>query len=187
MNRLVLSMALVLANVASFSAETLRIDPSHTAVIFSWGHRGFSHPVARLEKVDGNVVLDRADLTQSSVSVSLALDGLRTGSDALDRRLKGEEFFDVANHPEITFRSTHIDMKGPNALTITGDLAVHGVTKSVALNAVINKIGADSKGQWTAGMDAEVMLRRSEFGVGKYVPMVTDEIKVHITLEASQE
>jgi polyisoprenoid-binding protein YceI len=187
MNRPILSLALLLASLPVLCAETVPIDPSHTAVIFSWNHRGFSHPVARLEKISGNVLLDRADITKSSVSVTIPLEGLRTGSDALDRRLKGAEFLDTATYPAITFKSTKIETVGTNALKLTGDLSVHGITRSVALDGTINKISSDSDGKVTAGFDAEVMLRRSDFGVGRYVPMTGDELSVHITLEAAQE
>jgi polyisoprenoid-binding protein YceI len=164
----------------------MAIDPSHTAVIFSWNHRGFSHPVARFEKISGNLILDRADPTRSSVSLTLGLDGLRTGDDALDKRLKGAEFFDAARYPRMTFRSTKIEALGPNALRITGNLTVRDVTKPVILNARINKVSEGSESKVTAGFDADTLLRRSDFGVSRYVPMVSDEISVHITVEAGQ-
>ena len=187
MNRLILSLALLPASLPTLCAESLSIDPSHTAVIFSWNHRGFSHPVARLEKVHGTVFLDRSDLTKSSVSVTLPLDGLRTGDDFLDRRLKGAEFFDTGKYPAITFSSTKIEAVGTNALKLTGDLSVHGVTKSVVLDATINKINGGANTKMIAGFDAVVMLRRSDFGVSRYVPMTSDELSVHITLEAVEE
>jgi polyisoprenoid-binding protein YceI len=186
MNRLAWPLTLLLANSAAFSAETLAIDPSHSAVIFSWNHRGFSHPIARLEKIDGRVILDRADLTRSSVSLTLALDGLRTGDDALDRRLEGAEFFDAARYPRMTFKSTRVEALGSNALRITGDLSVRDITHQVVLDVRINKISADSANKVTAGFDADTALRRSDFGVSRYVPMVSDELSVHITLEAGQ-
>ena len=187
MNHSILSLALLFTSLPALCAETLPIDPSHTAVIFSWNHRGFSHPVARLEQISGNVLLDRSDMTKSSVSVTLPLGGLRTGNDVLDRRLKGAEFLDAATYPAITFKSTKIETVGTNALKMTGDLSVHGITESVALDVTINKIGSSSDHKVTAGFDADVMLRRSDFGVGRYVPMTGDELSVHMTLEAAQE
>ena len=179
---------LLLANQAAFCAETMTIDPSHSAVVFHWNHFGFSNPVARFEKIEGKLVLDESDLTKSSVTVKLGLDGLRTGDDFLNKRLKTAEFLDAAQYPDITFKSTGI-AKGPmNTLKITGDLSVHGITKSVVLDAKINKIQTDSKAKTgRAGFDAETVIRRSDYGVDKYVPAVTDELFVHITLEANLE
>lgn len=95
-------LCLMLASQAAWCAETLPIDTGHTAVVFSWTHRGYSNPIARLEKVQGTVVLDRTDLTRSSVSAVLFLEGLRTGDESLDKRLSGKYFFErhttSANH-----------------------------------------------------------------------------------------
>jgi polyisoprenoid-binding protein YceI len=187
MNHPILSLALLFTSLSATCAETLPIDPSHTAVIFSWNHRGFSHPIARFEKISGNVFLDRSDMTKSSVSVTLPLDGLRTGDDVLNKRLKGAEFLDASTYPAITFRSTKVETVRNNALRLTGDLSVHGITKSVALDVTINRISSSSDNKVTAGFDADVMLRRSDFGVGRYVPMTGDELSVHLTLEATQD
>ena len=163
---------------------SLSIDQSHTAVIFSWNHRGFSHPAARLEQLSGTLLLDRGDLSKSSVKVTFPLAGLRTGNDALDKRLRGSDFFDASHYPTIEFHSTGVDpVPGTNELTVVGDLTIHGVTKPVTLHATINQIQAQSP-EPAAGFDAEGALRRSDFGLSRYVPLVGDEITIHMTLEA---
>jgi polyisoprenoid-binding protein YceI len=173
-------LASLLASVSANAAETLAIDASHTAVVFSWNHRGFSHPLARLEKVVGTVQLDRVDLTRSSVSVTMVLDGLRTGDADLDKRLSGKDFLAITQYPAITFKSTKVELiDSTHHLRILGDLSVHGITRPVVLDAQINQITES-----TVGFDAEATLRRSDFDLGRYVPMVGDELSVHITLEA---
>ena len=177
----------LLSTACSARGASLPIDRNHTAVVLTWNHRGLSHPVARLEKVEGAIALDAADITRSSVDVSLPLDGLRTGNDHLDKRLRSAEFFDLATYPAITFKSTRVETAGKDALKITGDLSVHGVTQSVVLDAKINRILDGSGDHPEAGFDATVELRRSDFGVGKFVPMVSDEVAVHITVEVRIE
>ena len=89
----------------------------------SWNHRGFSHPVAPLEQIHGNVLMDRADLTQSSVSVTLPLGGLRAGDDHLDKRLRGAEFFDAARYPEDPgSRAPRSNRQAPTRSRLRGDL-----------------------------------------------------------------
>src|SRR5438067_906107 len=97
---------LTLLGLPAVATETLNIDPEHSAVIFSWNHFGYSNPLARLEKIDGVLELDKSDLSKSRVSIQLALDGLRTGSEALDKRLKTAEFLDAGRYPEMRFTST---------------------------------------------------------------------------------
>lgn len=171
-------------------AEKYDIDASHSGVVFGWNHFGFSNPAARFDKIEGSMLLDKSDLTKSSVSVTLPLEGLDTGVAKLDEALKSPDFLDVARYPTITFKSTKVEKTGENGLKITGDLTVHGVTKPVTLDAKVNKIGIFEipgviKAQ-AAGFDATTVIKRSDFGVSKYVPAVSDEIPVRITLDAKQ-
>ena len=172
------------------AVEKYDIDASHSGVVFGWNHFGFSNPAARFDKIEGSVLLDKADLTKSSISVSLPVEGLDTGVAKLDEALKSADFFDAAKYPTITFKSTKVEKTGENGLKITGDLTVHGVTKPVTLDAKVNKIGTFEipgviKAQ-AAGFDATTVIKRSDFGVSKYVPAVSDEIPVRITLDAKQ-
>jgi polyisoprenoid-binding protein YceI len=171
-------------------AEKYDIDASHSEVVFGWNHFGFSNPTARFDKIEGSVLLDKADLTKSSISVSLPLESLDTRVAKLDEALKSPDFFDAAKYPTITFKSTKVEKAGENGLKITGDLTIHGVTRAVTLDAKVNKIGIFEipgviKAQ-AAGFDATTVIRRSDFGVTKYVPAVSDEIPVRITLDAKQ-
>ena len=172
------------------AAEKYDIDASHSGVVFGWNHFGFSNPTARFDKIEGSVLLDKADLTKSSISVTLPLEGLDTSVAKLDEELKGSDFLDAAKYPTITFKSTKVEKTGESGLRITGDLTVHGVTKSVTLDAKVNKIGIfEIPGVIkapAAGFDATTVIKRSDFGVTKYVPAVSDEIPVRITLDAKQ-
>ena len=171
-------------------AEKYDIDGSHSGVVFGWNHFGFSNPTARFDKIEGSVLLDKADLTKSSISVTLPVEGLDTRVAKLDEELKSPDFLDATKYPTITFKSTRVEQTGENRLKITGDLTVHGVTKPVTLDAKVNKIGIFEipgviKAQ-TAGFDATTVIKRSDFGVTKYVPAVSDEIPVRRTLDAKQ-
>ena len=173
--------ALCLANVAA--AEQLAIDPGHSAVVFSWTVRGYAHPMARLEQISGEVALD-VDLAKSTVVVTLPIDGLHTGNPLLDRRLRGRDFFEVERFREIRFESRRVEL-GPDSrrLRVTGDLTVHGVTRQVTLDTTLNRIFSRG-GRTIAGFDADLVLRRSDFGLGRYVPMVGDEVTIHVSVES---
>ncbi len=184
MKRLALAL-LLLTSLPAVAAEKYDIDHDHSVVSFSWNHFGFSNPSARLEQISGSILLDSADLSKSSVSVTLPLDGLHSGVEKLDKDLKSDGFFDAAKYPNITFTSTKVEKAGTDGLKITGDLTVHGVTKSVTLDAKVNKIGNNPMMKTpSAGFDAQIALKRSDFGVTKYLPGVGDEIPVHITLDS---
>lgn len=197
MKRLAL-MTLLFVSVSVFAADRAKvpaaekydIDASHSGVVFGWNHFGFSNPTARFNKIEGSVLLDKADLTNSSISVTLPVEGLDTRVAKLDEELKSPDFLDATKYPTITFKSTKVEKTGENGLKITGDLTVHGVTRAVTLDAKVNKIGIFEipgviKAQ-AAGFDATTVIKRSDFGVTKYVPAVSDEIPVRITLDAKQ-
>jgi polyisoprenoid-binding protein YceI len=182
----VLSSLLAAASVPAIAApQKYAIDQNHTYIVFSYDHFGFSHPTARLDRISGELELDTADLSRSSVSVTLPLDGLSTGVAKLDADLKSPGFFDAGKYPDITFRSTRVEKAGANGLKISGELTVHGVTLPITLDAKVNKIGDNPmSGRPSAGFDARTTLKRSDFGVSRMLPMVGDEITVHVSLDS---
>jgi polyisoprenoid-binding protein YceI len=185
LRRLLLTSLIVASTSVLAAPQTFTIDPNHTQVSFTYDHFGFSNPTGRLEDIKGTVVVDQADWAKSSVEVTMPLSGLHTGVPKLDEHLKTPDFFDAAKFPDVTFKSTKVTKTGAGKLDITGDLTVHGVTKPVTLHAHVNKIGENKMiGSQTAGFDADATLKRSEFGMSKYVPMVSDEVHIHITVSA---
>ena len=165
---------------------TYKLDPGHTMVLFSWNHFGFSNPTANLGLGDGTLVFDEKNPTQSSVEVTLPLANLDTHVTKLDEHLKKPDFFDADKFSTITFKSTKVQAEGAGKYKVTGDLTVHGVTKPVVLDAKLNKSGEHPMLKVAAiGFDATTTIKRSDFGVGAYVPNVSDEIKIRITTEGA--
>jgi polyisoprenoid-binding protein YceI len=120
------------------------------------------------------------------VDVTLPLADLDTHVPALDEHLKKPDFFDADKYPSITFKSTNVQSVGGNKFKVTGNLTVHGVSKPVVLDATLNKSGEHPMMKvQTVGFDATATLKRSDFGMGAYVPNVSDDIQIHITTEAS--
>jgi polyisoprenoid-binding protein YceI len=165
---------------------TYKLDPGHTMVLFSWNHFGYSNPTADLGLGEGTVVFDEQHPANSSVEVTLPLARLDTHVPALDEHLKKPDFLDAGTYPVVTFKSTQVQPLGGNKFKVTGNLTVHGVTRPVVLDATLNKVGPHpmSKAQ-SIGFDATASIKRSDFGVGAYVPSVSDEIAIRITTEGS--
>ena len=183
---LFLASLLLVAGSAIAAPVRYDLDPNHTQVAFSWTHFGFSHPAGRFDKFDGDFRFDPADPTKSTVTVTIPVDSIDTGVAKLDAHLKGPNFFDAARYPTATFKSTHVERAGAHGLKVTGDLTLHGVTKPVVLDVVINKVGPHPMGgRAAAGFDARATIKRSDFGISNYVPNVSDEIAISITTETS--
>lgn len=165
---------------------TYTLDPAHTDVLVQWSHFGFSNPSAHFGDVDGTLVYNAQDVSKSSVNVTLPLSGLNSFTAKFDEHLKSADFFDAAKFPTATFKSTKVTSAGPNKLTVAGDLTIKGTTKPVVLAVTLNGAGPHPMKKVPAlGFDATTTVKRSDFGLGAYVPNVSDEVKIRITTEAT--
>lgn len=185
--RLALAAALAaVTSVALAAPVTYTIDPTHTDVIASWSHLGFSNPIAHFGQVDGTITYDAQDVAKSSVNVTIPLAGMSSHVPAFDKHLRSADLFEADTYPEITFRSTKVEAVGEGRLRVSGDLTVKGVTKPSVLDVTLNKVGEHPmKKVPTIGFDATTTLKRSDFGIAYAVPAVSDEVRIRITTEAS--
>jgi polyisoprenoid-binding protein YceI len=171
---------------APLYATTYTLESDYTQGVFRWNHLGFSSPAAQFAQGQGTLEFDATDPTRASVTVTIPLSTLYTGVAGLDEDFRSTDFFDTAKFPTATFRSTQVQrgvMK--DQLKVTGDLSLHGVTKSVTLDVTIVKIGTNPRTSLpTVGFDGMTTLKRSDFGLGKYVPQVSDEIELHVISQA---
>ena len=180
-----LSVAIA-SSVALAAPVDYKIDPTHTATVFSWNHFGFSTPSANFTDIQGVIKVDNAKPANSSVEVTIPLSSVNTNVPALDKEFQEEAWFNAAKYPNITFKSTKVETKDKKHFKITGDLTVKGVTKPVVLDAVLNKQGEHPMAKVPAiGFNATTSFNRSAFGIGNYVPNVGDKITVNITTEAT--
>jgi polyisoprenoid-binding protein YceI len=172
-----------------FASRQPRCLPQHTQGVIRWNHLGFANPTAQFNNVQGSLEFDAANPTRSSVIVTIPLASMSTGVPDLNDDFQSSDFFDFAKFPAASFKSSGVE-KGatPDTLKVVGDLSVHGITKPVTLDVNINKIGPNPRNQVpTVGFEAMVTLKRSDFGLGLYVPQVSDEIQIHITAEAAEK
>jgi polyisoprenoid-binding protein YceI len=185
MNRFAFAAAYVLASSPLYAA-TYTLEPDYTQGVFRWNHLGFSTPAAQFAQAVGTLEFDQADPTKSSVSVTIPLTSLHTGVAALDDDFRSTDFFDTARYPTATFKSTRVEkLAAADQLKVTGDLGLHGVTRPIVLDVMVVKVGTNPRSNLpTIGFDARTTLKRSDFGLGKYVPQVGDEIQMHIISQA---
>jgi polyisoprenoid-binding protein YceI len=186
MRKTLLAAALfAFAGAAIAAPVTYRIDPNHTDVIAQWSHFGFSNPSAHFGKADGTIVYDAQNVGASSVQVTLPLSGLNSFIADFDKHLRSADFFEADKYPNATFKSTRVESAGEGRMKVTGDLTIKDITRPVVLDVTLNKAGEQPMAKRAAiGFDATATLLRSDFGVGKYAPAVSDEVKLRITTEA---
>jgi polyisoprenoid-binding protein YceI len=184
-----LAFAALLAIFAqAASATTYTLEPNYTQGVLRWDHLGFSYPAAQFAQGSGTLEFDERDPTRSSITVSIPIASLNTGVPDLDEHLKSEDFFEVAKYPTATFVSTRVEKgMGMNRFKVTGNLTIRMVTRPVMLDVTLLKVGKNARTEVaTIGFDARGTLKRSDFGLGAYVPQVSDEIQLLVTTQAAE-
>ena len=169
-------------------ATPYTLEPDYTQVVFSWDHLGFSHPTAQIAQGTGRLDFDPMDPTMASLEVTLPVAALTTGVPGLDEHLKSEDFFDVMRFPQARFVSTRVTRgRGDDRLAVTGNLTVHNVTRPVTLDVQVLKVGANPRTDVaTVGFAATARIKRSDFGLGAFVPQVGDEVSLQIVCQAAE-
>jgi polyisoprenoid-binding protein YceI len=185
MNRTALTLVLtVLAATASAAPATYTLDGNHSFERFSYSHMGMSTQLSRFDKTTGTVVYDAAAKT-ASVDVTIDTKSVSTGSELFNTHIQGADFLDTANFPTATFKSTAVKFDGERPVAIEGNLTIKGVTRPVTLTVTAFRAGEHPMMKKPAiGADASTQVKRSDFNMGKYVPMVGDEVTIGIAIEA---
>ena len=161
--------------------ERFEIDESHTFVQFSVLRFGFNDVIATFLDVQGVITLDEAAPENSSVEVEIAVASVESGPSRRDDDLLTPFWFNAEEFPTITYRSVSVERIGEDRASVTGELTVHGVTKPVVMQVVLNKIGADPATKKEAvGFSATASLKRSDFGMTTAGNLVGDEVAIRI-------
>lgn len=170
--------------LADAPAGDYTIDKTHGYITFTYNHQGYSTPFLRWRDWDSTVTLDPANPSNSSVSVTIDASKVDSGVDSWDEHLVGERFFDVANHPTITFASTTLNLDAEGNGTMVGDLTIKGQTKPVTLDVTFNKSGLNRRGGGQIlGFSGRGEVMRSDWGLDVAVPFVSDEVQIIIEAE----
>ncbi len=182
-----LIVSLAAAAPALAAPVTYTVDNTHTFPRFSYSHFGYSTQLSRFDTTRGTVVYDAAAKT-GSVDITIDAKSVNTGDATFNEHIQGEEFRNTAKFPTSTFKSTKVIFKGDKPVKVEGNLTLKGVTKPVTLTVTSFQSMAHPMLKKPAiGANAFTVVKRSDFGAGKYAPYVGDEVRIDIALEAIAE
>ena len=184
----VLALALALAAPAAAEPARYRYDPVHTQVMFSVDHLGFSRPVGRFTRLDGGLELDPEDWSRTRCEVNIDATSLVLGDADWEKKVRSDAFLDAGRHPTIRFACGHVEPAGERRVRLHGELTLRGVTRPIALDVRINRIGRHTFSLgYVAGFSATGTLKRSDFGIRRMLPAVGDEVAIRLEVEAVRE
>ena len=183
-----LSLSLALSVTGTMAAsESYTLDPTHSYPYFSVNHLGFSTMQGRFDKTGGKVLLDQAAKT-ASIDVTSDTASINTGLQKRDDHLRSPDFFNTAEFPKATYKSTAVKFNGSVPATIDGNLTLLGVTRPVTLTVTTFKCGPNPMNQKaTCGVNATGSLKRSDFGMKYALPAVGDDILLTIAVEGVRD
>jgi polyisoprenoid-binding protein YceI len=162
-------------------AGTYKVEPYHTQIGFSISHFGYTDFSGFFSGTSGTLQLDPVKLGETKLDVSIPVTSILTTVSVLDDQLKGDQWFDTAKFTTATFTSTKVTPTGKGTANIIGDFTLHGVTKPITLKAHLVGSGVDPLDKiFTVGFEATGTIKRSDFGVKQYLPLLGDE--VHLTI-----
>jgi len=167
---------------AAVQAGVYSVEPIHTRVLFSVSHMGFTTWYGDFSNVSGALKLDPKAPEKSTVEIHIPVDTVSTTNAKLDGELKGDKWFDAAQYPDIAFKSVKVVATGEGTARLIGDLTFHGVTRPVTLAVKFNAAGVNPLDKkYTVGFNATGSIKRSDFGVNTYLPLIGDEVGLIIS------
>jgi polyisoprenoid-binding protein YceI len=186
LRRFLLAAALIASATPAFAeTKTYKFDHPHTQILFFVNHLGFSNSNGKFLDFDGTITFDTDKPSEGKVDVVIKTDSLNMDDAKWDEHLKSKDFFNVKEYPTMTFKSSGVVAAEGQATKLTGDLTLLGVTKPVTMDVTLNKCDVHPMTkQPTCGFDATTTIKRSEWGMTGGIPMVSDDVKIMITVEA---
>lgn len=183
----ILAGALAAVAGSSVAAETFTVDPRHTYPVFEINHLGFSTQRGRFNKTEGKITLDR-NTRSGSVEIRIDSASIDMGLDEWDKHMRGDDFFDVERFPTMNFKAEKFTFDGDKPIAADGMLTLLGVTKPVALKIAGFTCGTHPINKKPlCAADISTAIKRSEWGMKKYLPAVSDEVKINIPVEAFRD
>lgn len=187
MKPLTLVVALISALVLSANAaDTFKVDPVHSFVLFSVQHLGVGNSYGRFNDISGTVIFDKDNPSKSSVELSMPVESLDTNFAKRDQSLKSPDYFNAKQFPTLTFKSTKVEGSG-DTLQVSGDLTIHGVTRPLTVDFKKVGEGKGLQGEVRAGGETRFTIKRSDFGMNFQQGPVGDEVTIILSLEGVKQ
>ena len=169
------------------AAENYTVDTAHTYILFRVKHLNIGYSYGRLNGATGTFVLDDASPAKSRIEMQVMAKDVDTYDAKRDKHLQSPDFFDVGQHPLITFKSTSLKKLEGDLFEVTGDLTLLGKTRPITFQARQTGSGKDPWGDYRRGFETEFTIKRSEFGMNFLLDVVSDEVDLTVSVEGIRQ
>jgi polyisoprenoid-binding protein YceI len=169
------------------------VDPTHSSIEFSVKHMMIAKVKGTFHNFEAQIEADPYDLTTASIRFEIDLGSIDTRNGDRDAHLRSADFFDVENHPKMIFEATQIERIGEGEYNVTGELSLHGVTRSESFTIAFEGAGKDPWGNDKVGFSGQGSIKRSDYGLTYNAALETggvligDEVKISLEIEAAMQ
>ena len=165
------------------AAETYKLDPDHTSIIFRLKHLGVAYVYGRFSGPTGSFVFDESSPANSSIEIQVEAKNVGTAVEKRDNHLKSPDFFDADEHPLIKFKSTAVKKSGPDSYEVSGNLTLLGKTQPITVKALQTGNGKDPWGNFMQGFETSFTIKRSDFGMDFMMGVAGDDVLLTVSVE----
>ncbi len=169
------------------AAETYKLDPDHTSIIFRLKHLGVAYVYGRFGGPTGSFVFDESSPANSSIEIQVDAKNVDTAVAKRDNHLKSPDFFDAGEHPLIKFKSTSVKKSGPDSYEVSGNLTLLGKTRPVTVKARQTGNGKDPWGNFRQGFETSFSIKRSDFGMDFMMGVASDDVLLTVSVEGIRQ
>jgi polyisoprenoid-binding protein YceI len=178
---------LVIFSVSAYAAETYKLDPAHTSVVYRVKYSGVTFVYGRFNGPTGTFVFDESSPAKSSIDMQVDANNIDTAVAKRDNHLKSPDFFNAAEHPAVTFKSTSVKKIDSDTYQVTGDLMLLGKSRKLTVNAKDTGSGKDPWGNFRRGFETSFTIKRSDFGMDFMLGGVSDEVGLTVSVSGIRQ
>jgi polyisoprenoid-binding protein YceI len=179
-------LLLLAAALPAPAADDYKLDAAHSSVSFKISHLDISEVHGRFNEFSGSFTIDPDDASKSSFELTIKTKSVDTNNKARDNHLQSGDFFDVKQFPNITFKSTAVKAT-KDGYEVTGDLTMHGETKSITFELKGGKNAEFPKGKQRTGFKTSLKLNRSDYKMDKFAQALGDEVAIDVSFEGTKQ
>ena len=182
----VLGLLIIFSSVA-YSAETYKLDPGHSSIVFRVKHLGIAYVYGRFNGPTGSFVFDESSPSKSAIEMQAETKNIDTAVEKRDTHLKSPDFFNAGEYPLVSFKSSSVKKISGNTYEVSGDLTLLGKTRPITAEVNATGAGKDPWGNFRMGFETSFSIKRSEFGMGFMMGGVSDEVNLTVSVEGIRQ
>ena len=178
---------LAILSVSAYAAETYKLDPAHTSVVYRVKYSGVTFVYGRFNGPTGTFTYDESSPSKSSIEMQVDANNIDTAVAKRDNHLKSPDFFDAGEHPLVTFKSTSVKKINSDTYQVTGNLTLLGKSRMLTVTANHTGSGKDPWGNFRRGFETSFTIKRSDFGMDFMLGGVSDEVGITVSVSGIRQ